>query len=392
MFGLMATARRAQRAGLYYTRALVAQGLAPFRADQVGSFLRPPALLAARHAYAANTLSLADLRQVEDHAIDEVLDLQQAAGIDVLSDGEFRRAGFVGDFTEAVDGFEALAIARPSSGYFGGQPGAGGQRTTQVVVRRLQQQRRLADVEAGYLRAHAPGPFKITLPTPFQFANYVDGVTDQVYATRGELLLDLAAIVAGEVRALIAEGVTYIQIDAPRYSYFIDPRLAAQFKAGGADPSLALAEVLAADNQSLGVERPAGVITAIHLCRGNNRSTWYAEGGYDAIAEQLFATLQADRFLLEYDDDRSGSFEPLRFVPPGKTVVLGLVTSKFEALEDQAELLRRIDDAARYVPLEQLALSPQCGFASLLSGNVISPDAQWRKLELVADTARKVWG
>jgi 5-methyltetrahydropteroyltriglutamate--homocysteine methyltransferase len=157
---------------------------------------------------------------------------------------------------------------------------------------------------------------------------------------------------------VVDEGVSYVQIDAPRYSYFIDPKLGAQFKAGGADPGVSLEEVLAADNLSLGIQRPPGTVMAIHLCRGNNRSTWYATGGYDAIAEQMFITLEADRFLLEFDDERSGSFEPLRFVPPGKIVVLRLVTSKFDRLECQDDLLRRIDEAAKYVPLDQLALSP----------------------------------
>jgi 5-methyltetrahydropteroyltriglutamate--homocysteine methyltransferase len=205
-------------------------------------------------------------------------------------------------------------------------------------------------------------------------------------------LADLAEIVANEARALFAEGVPYVQIDAPRYSYFIDPHLANRFRTGGVDPGLTLEQVLAADNAVLSVSRPAGTIAALHVCRGNARSTWYAEGGYDAIAEALFSQVNADRFLLEYDDERSGSFAPLRFVPPGKIVVLGLVTTKSDVMESQAGLLRRIDAASRFVPLEQLALSPQCGFASLVEGNNIKPETQWRKLELVVDTAHQVWG
>jgi 5-methyltetrahydropteroyltriglutamate--homocysteine methyltransferase len=183
-----------------------------------------------------------------------------------------------------------------------------------------------------------------------------------------------------------------VQIDAPRYSYFLDPKLAEHFKQSGSDPAVSLEQVLAADNACVGFAHSPDVTLAIHLCRGNARSTWYAEGAYDAIAEQMFGTLQADRFLLEYDDARSGGFAPLRFVPPGKTVVLGLVTTKFEQLETEDELRRRIDEAARYVPLDYLALSPQCGFASLMAGNLIGPDVQRRKLELVVETARKVWG
>jgi 5-methyltetrahydropteroyltriglutamate--homocysteine methyltransferase len=354
-----------------------------FRADQIGSFLRPPELLAARAANAA------DLQRVEDNAILSLLEQQRASGIDVFSDGEFRRAAFLGDFTAAVEGFSEVDVAQPSSAFFKGEAA---RRSTLAVTGRLRQTRRLAAAEAAFLRQHAPGPFKITLPTPFQFVNYVDGVTDRFYPDRSELLTELGSIVAGEVRSLIDEGVKYIQIDAPRYSYFIDPKLRAQFQVGGADPGVDFASVIAADNLSLGISRPLDVVTAIHLCRGNNRSTWYAEGGYDAIAERMFSELQADRFLLEFDDARSGSFEPLRFVPRGKVVVLGLVTSKFDALESVDSLLRRIEDAARYVPIDQLALSPQCGFASMLAGNAIQPETQWRKLELVVETARRVWG
>jgi 5-methyltetrahydropteroyltriglutamate--homocysteine methyltransferase len=353
------------------------------RADQVGSFLRPPELLRAR----ADAAPPDELRHIEDQAILSLLEQQRATGIDVFTDGEFRRPNFLADFTSAVEGFSEIGL---SGVLFKG--GDAAPRTTVAVTSRVQQKRRIAQGEAAFMREHSPGPFKITLPTAFQFVNYVDGVSDRAYATRAELLAELAEIVAGEVRGLVDDGVTYIQIDAPRYSYFIDPHLAAQFKSSGADPGLDFGAVIAADNLSLGVPRPPDVVTAIHLCRGNNRSTWYAEGGYDAIAERMFTELQADRFLLEYDDARSGSFEPLRFVPPGKIVVLGLVTSKFDALESQDDLLRRIDAAARYVPLEQLALSPQCGFASLLSGNAIAPETQWRKLELVAETARRVWG
>jgi len=354
----------------------------PYRADQVGSFLRPAALLDQRAADASG----AALRAAEDAAIDALLRQQRATGIGIFTDGEFRRASFLADFTSAVDGFETIQ-PEAATDVFGAAP-----RATLAVGARLVRKHRLAEIEAAYLKGHAPGPFKIALPTPFQFMNFVRGVTDRAYATPVDLLRDLARIVADEAASLFAEGVGYLQIDAPRYSYFIDADLAARFKARGLDPAVTLDQVLEADNLALHAGRPAGSIAALHVCRGNARSTWYAQGGYDAIAERLFNELAADRFLLEYDDLRSGSFAPLRFVPPGKVVVLGLVTTKFDALEDQADLLRRIDAAARYLPLEQLALSPQCGFASLMEGNTISPETQWRKLELVVDTARRVWG
>ena len=357
------------------------------RADQVGSFLRPAALRRARAARANGSLTAAALRGAEDAAILEVLEQQHSSGLDIVSDGEFRRASFLGDFTSVVTGFEQVS---GGTDFFA--RGGRSSRPSLAVTQRLRQRGRLADVEAAFLNRHAPVDFKITLPTPFQFTNFLPGVTDRVYPSRQHLLADLAQIIAAEAAELFAEGVPYVQVDAPRYSYFIDPQLAERFRSSGMDPGLTLGQVLSADNLVLSVNRPPGTTVALHVCRGNARSTWYAEGGYDAIAEQLFSELNADRFLLEYDDERSGSFEALRFVPPGKTVVLGLVTTKSDVMEEQADLLRRIDAAARFIPLEQLALSPQCGFASLVDGNTVSPDTQWRKLELVVETARRVWG
>jgi 5-methyltetrahydropteroyltriglutamate--homocysteine methyltransferase len=196
-----------------------------------------------------------------------------------------------------------------------------------------------------------------------------------------------------EIKALVDEGVQYVQIDAPRYSYYIDAKWRSYIKSEmRLDPDQALDEAVRADNACLEGVKRAGVNLAIHLCRGNNRSQWYAEGGYDAIAEKLFGQLQVDAFLLEYDSERAGTFEPLRFVPHGKTVVLGLVSSKVPQLESQDQLRRRIEEASKYVPAENLALSPQCGFASTMEGNLLTEDDQWRKLKLVVDTAAKVWG
>jgi 5-methyltetrahydropteroyltriglutamate--homocysteine methyltransferase len=234
----------------------------------------------------------------------------------------------------------------------------------------------------------------MTLPSATQFPAiaFKRGVTDRVYPSHSALLWEVVAIIKAEVETLVAEGVDYIQIDAPRYSYYVDPKWREWIRTEmGLDPDAALDEAVRADNACLEVARPPGVTLAIHLCRGNNRSHWYAEGGYDPIAEKLFGTLRVDRFLLEYDDERSGTFEPLRFVPRGKTVVLGLVSTKRPALESKGELVRRIQAAARHVPLEHLALSPQCGFASTMEGNLLSEDEQWAKLGLVVETAREVW-
>ncbi len=222
--------------------------------------------------------------------------------------------------------------------------------------------------------------------------SYRRGITDPFYPTPADLLEDLVEIVRDEVEWLMAEGVAYIQFDAPYYSYFLDPSMREEAQRAGRDLDHELEQGIAADNATLmGLPRD-GVTVALHVCRGNSRSRWFTEGGYDVVAERLFGLLDVDTFLLEYDDQRAGGFEPLRLVPEGKGVVLGLVTTKDPGIESQDDLRRRIDEAARYVPLENLALSPQCGFASVAAGNLMSMDDQWRKLELVAETARKVWG
>jgi 5-methyltetrahydropteroyltriglutamate--homocysteine methyltransferase len=222
-------------------------------------------------------------------------------------------------------------------------------------------------------------------------SSYKPGLTDKVYSTRAELSTDLASIVREEIEWLANEGVTYIQLDAPYYSHYLDPKHRDLYRSQGRDPDRELEQAIACDNHALGALPQESVASALHVCRGNSRSRWYAEGGYEAVAEKLFGTMNVDRFLLEYDTERSGSFEPLARVPRGKTVVLGLVTTKTATLETADELCRRIDDAAKYIPQEHLALSPQCGFASVAAGNLLTPDDQWRKLELVVKTAEQIW-
>jgi len=274
-------------------------------------------------------------------------------------------------------------------------PGGGLEASTaNAVGAKLHKARKLTGREVPLLRSLAPGEFKVTLPAPsnFMVASYKRGVTDQFYPTHADLLRDLVEIVRDEVQWLVAQGVTYIQFDAPYYSHYLNPEHRGQMQKQGRDPDRELEEGIAADNAALqGVPRDS-VTLALHVCRGNSRSRWYSEGGYGTIAEKLFGAMEVDRFLLEYDDERSGDFEPLRQVPRGKTVVLGLITTKEPGLDSPDELRRRIDEAARYMPVENLAISPQCGFASVAAGNLISVDDQWRKLELVADTARNVWG
>lgn len=361
-----------------------------YRAEQVGSLLRPAELLEARAAYAEGRIHHSQLREAEDRAIREGLQKQRAIGLSIYSDGEMRRGSWLTDMAEAVDGFVRDKVILEWKG-----PGGGAEASTaNAVGAKLRKARKLTAHELPFLKATAPGPFKITLPAPsnFMVASYKTGVTDAFYPTHADLLDDLVAILRDEVEWLVSEGATYIQFDAPYYSHYLDPSQREHMRQDGRDPDQEFEAAIAGDNAAFaGVPRDKAT-RAVHVCRGNSRSRWYTEGGYDAIAEKLFGSLAVDRFLLEYDTERSGGFEPLRLVPRGKTVVLGLVTTKEPRLESPDELRRRIDEAARFVPLENLALSPQCGFASVAAGNLLSMEEQWRKLELVVKTARQVWG
>jgi len=365
-----------------------------YRADHVGSFLRPAELLDARRSNApAQTL-----HTLEDTHIARVLQKQKDLGLGVYTDGELRRTNFMSDFTDAVEGFD-LGDAVPrrwdENKEGAAKKAAAVSSVTGVVNASLRQRQPLTGRELPYLREHSPGPIKMTMPSATQFPaiSFKYGITDAVYKDPFALLDAVTEIMTADLKTLAGSGVSYLQIDAPRYSYFLDPKwcgwMRTEFRV---DVEEMLTASLRADNACFAAARQPGVTLAIHLCRGNNRSHWYAEGGYDAIAERLFHELAVDRFLLEYDDERSGSFAPLRFVPKGKTVVLGLVSTKRAALECKNELLRRIDEAARVIPTEQLALSPQCGFASTMEGNNLTEDDQWAKLNLVVETAREVWG
>jgi len=362
-----------------------------YRADQVGSLLRPPQLLEARQAAAEGRLSAEGLREREDAAILEALEMQRQAGVDVYSDGEFRRGAWMTDIADAVEGFVPERIALEWHGPEGSA--TEGSRAL-VAGARLKQTRRLTAHEAEFLKEHASGPYKITLPAPSTFLHvgYKPGLTDRFYPTREEFGRDVMIIIRAELLALAAEGVAYLQLDAPFYSTFVDEGLREKLRSSGMDPDAALAADVALDRAALQGLARDGLTLAMHVCRGNSRSRWIASGGYERIAEQLLGTVPVDTFLLEYDDDRSGGFEPLRFIPSGATVVLGLISSKVGRLENQDDLVRRLNEAARFVPIDNLALSPQCGFASVDAGNRITADEQRRKLELVAQTARRVWG
>lgn len=365
-----------------------------YRADHIGSLLRPPELLQARAAHDQGHLTFERLRQIEDQAILQALELQRQVGIDVYSDGEYRRRWFAGAFEESIEGITEDPEAAPDRRWQGQHSAqaiataADLRLTKRVVGAKLRQVRRLTAHESGFLQQHAPGPFKITMPGVMTraLAWYRPGLTDKFYPTPADLVQEFAGMIQREVQALLDEGVSYIQLDSLHYVIGLAnlPR--------GERWDRELDMVIAADNTSLQGARKPGVTVGLHMCRGNNRSAWIAQGGYDAIAEKAFNELDVDRFLLEYDTERAGGFEPLRFVPKGKTVVLGLISSKAPTLESEDLLLRRIDEAAQYVDMDNLALSPQCGFASTAPGNMLTWDDQRRKLDLVVQIAHKVWG
>jgi len=360
-----------------------------FRADHIGSFLRPMRLLEAKRSGDPGLR-----RQIEDEAILQVLAKQKELGFEAATDGEFRRRNFMSDFTDAVEGFD-LGDAVGRNWQAGQTASAPVSSVSGIVTSKLRQARPLTGHELPFLKVHSPLPIKMTLPSATQFPaiSFKRGVTEKIYKNHSALLWDIVEIMKADLTKLASDGVKYIQIDAPRYSYYMDGKWREWIKTElKVDPDAALDEAVRADNACFLAARNGEVTLGIHLCRGNNRSHWYAEGGYDAIAEKLFGTLAVDRFLLEYDDERSGTFEPLRFVPKGKTVVLGLISTKIPRMEDPDILARRIDEASKYVAIENLALSPQCGFASTAEGNLLSEDDQWAKLKLVTDTVRRVWG
>jgi 5-methyltetrahydropteroyltriglutamate--homocysteine methyltransferase len=359
-----------------------------YRADQVGSLLRPADLLAAR----AGGTDTGRLRSMEDHYILKFLAKQKELGFQIFTDGELRRRNFMSELTDAVDGFDLQdSVARD---WDASQEKPKVASVTGIVNRKLKRMHPLTERELPFLKLHSPGDIKILLPSPTQFPAiaFKRGVTDKVYKDHSALLWDIVEIMKQDIAQLAAEGVKYIQIDAPRYSYYLDPKWRDWIKKEmNQDPEEAIDEAIAADNACFDAARKEGVAVAIHLCRGNNRSHWYAEGGYDTIAEKLFNSLRVDRFLLEYDDERAGTFEPLRLVPKDKVVVLGLITTKKPQLEKSDDVVRRVSEAAKYFPIENMAISPQCGFASTAEGNLLTEDEQWAKLKLVIHTARRVW-
>jgi methionine synthase II (cobalamin-independent) len=357
------------------------------RSDVVGSLFRPPALVQAREAVEAGRLGPAEFKRIEDRAVDEAVLLQEAAGLDVITDGEQRRYAFFGHLVESLEGWDKLggwAIA------FHNEAGEELQFKRPVVVERLRWRRSMCAEEFTYLRARSQRPLKVTLISTQQAAAYYDPERSaSAYPTRDAYLADIVDFTRREVEELVRLGCTYVQIDAPQYAALLDPALREGYRRRGSDPDRLIDACIEMDNAVIGAH--PGVTFGLHICRGNNQSMFYASGGYEPIA-RVFTRARFQRFLLEYDDERSGGFEPLRAVPDDRVVVLGLVTTKKPRLESVEELRERIGDASRLIPLERLALSPQCGFASTMAGNRIAPEDQRKKLCRVADTARLVWG
>src|SRR6476661_7198781 len=358
------------------------------RSDVIGSLLRPPALLEARQKHEQGELTSAEFKQIEDRAVNDAVALQENAGLDVVTDGEMRRYAFFGHLVEALEGFDK----------FGGwsitfRDTEGHDSTVQrpVVVEKLRWRRQMSVEEFTYLRGRTKKPVKVTLLSAQQAAAYYEPEKSRgAYATRDAYLADLVDFTRREIAELKRLGCEYIQIDAPQYAALLDETIREGYRKRGSDPDKMLDACIELDNAI--IDGHTGVTFAVHICRGNHKSMFYASGGYDRIAEKVFSCARFHRFLLEYDDERSGTFEPLRHVPEDRTVVLGLVSSKVPRLESRDDLRRRIDEAAKIVPLDRLALSPQCGFASTHEGNRLTPDDQRLKLELVARTAKEVWG
>jgi 5-methyltetrahydropteroyltriglutamate--homocysteine methyltransferase len=365
----------------------------PFRADHVGSLLRPPELLAARADFAAGRIPAEQLRAVEDAAITDVVKMQEAVGLQSATDGEFRRASWHMDFIYQLGGISkapgnlAVKFHNPS-GDIEFTP------ASIVVDSKVRVDHTIFADDFRYLQSVVTSAVpKLTIPSP-NMVHYRGGpasVDPGVYPDIEEFWADLAAAYADEVGRLAALGCRYLQFDDTSLAYLNDPVQRAEIAARGEDADHLHLRYIRQVNAAL-AGRPAGLAVTTHLCRGNFRSSWAASGGYDFVAEALFGELAVDGFFLEFDDERSGGFAPLRFVPPGKMVVLGLVTTKRGELEDPGVLKRRIEEASRYVPLEQLALSGQCGFSSTVEGNELTYDQQVAKLDLIVTVAHDIWG
>jgi len=363
----------------------------PFRADHVGSLLRPPQLLSAREDEKAGRISQADLRRIEDEAIRDVVRRQEDLGLEGVTDGEFRRASWHMDFLYQIGG--TAKVAGNMKAQFRNEQGVIEFTPAALAIQgRLKLDKCIFGDDFAYLKSVARATPKLTIPSP-SMMHYRSGraaLDPAVYPDINEFWHDLADVYAREIAELHKLGCTYLQLDDISLAYLNDPAQRDMVNKLGEDGEHAHIRHIRVINQALAA-KPPGMTVCTHLCRGNFRSSWAASGGYDHVAEALFGDLDVDGYFLEFDDARSGTFAPLRFVPKGKRIVLGLVTSKRGEMEHKDELKRRIDEAAKYVPLDQLCLSPQCGFSSTSEGNAITMEQQFQKLKLIVETAGEVW-
>jgi 5-methyltetrahydropteroyltriglutamate--homocysteine methyltransferase len=364
----------------------------PARYDHVGSFLRPKYLLEAREKKAKGEITREQLREVEDKAIAEIVKFQEGIGLRSITDGEFRRTYFHIDFLEQLGGVKTdipVTIRKPD----------GTEELAPPVIRVVDKVKHAKDIQKAdfeYLKSqvsagHTP---KVTIPSPtmLHFRGGRAGISRDAYPElEPRFYDDVAKAYGDELRSLHEAGARYVQMDDTNLAYLCDEKMREAARQRGDDPN-ELPHRYAKFINKVVAQKPEGMLLAMHLCRGNFKSTFAAQGNYEPVAEALLKEMHIDAYFMEYDDDRSGDFRPLRYLPKGKTVVLGLVTTKFGQLEKKDDLKRRIDEAAKYAPMEQLALSPQCGFSSTVHGNLIAVDDQRKKLELVVETAREVWG
>ena len=365
-----------------------ARGRPPFRADHVGSLLRPPPLRQAFRRRASGEITDDAFVRIQDNCIREVVHMQEEIGLEIVTDGEFRRGSYWGRFVERIAGLKI----RPALLKFRDDRGEEADFTAPFAEAAMRRTQPLALDEFLFLSAVTRVTAKITLPAPstmhfFRFSDFADR---HVYADSERFFADLAAAYRAEIADLAGSGCRYVQLDEVAVALLCDDDIRARVKGAGSDPDALLDSYIAAINEAVSAA-PAAVIVGVHMCRGNFRGRYLAQGGYDRVAERFFAGTNANHFLLEYDTPRAGDFAPLRFVPSGKGVVLGLISTKTPTLESLDELRRRVDEAAKQIALDRLAISPQCGFASTAAGNPLTADDQRAKLRLVVEAARTIW-
>ena len=358
----------------------------PYRADQVGSLLRPAELASARKQWKQGALAAEVLEEIEDRAIREAVRKQEAIGLAAVTDGEFRRDWWHLDFLAQLDGVTTRANPGPKFGGTEEQP------PIATVTAKVGCSKPIMVEHFAFLKSVTQATPKFTIPSPsmLHLRGGRNAISKEVYPDLEEFWTDVAAAYRKAIAHLAKAGCTYLQLDDTAFAYLCDPKIQDNCRKNGDDPATLPRRYAATINAAL-EDRPAGMTVTIHTCRGNFKSAWVAEGGYDPVAEAMFS-VRVDGFFMEFDSARAGTFEPLRMLPRGRKVVLGLVTTKVGQIEDKAEIRRRIGEAAKFVPLENLCLSPQCGFSSTHHGNALSQADQWKKLELIVSVAREVWG